>query len=53
MEIQNITGADTVPKGFSENSEVQNESENTQREEEIQREPAPEITKGSNLDQFA
>ncbi|MCP4132388.1 MAG: hypothetical protein GY754_15560 [bacterium] len=52
MDIQNISGADSVPKGFSVKSEIPNESiardEKQSIDENIKR--PPEENKGRNID---
>ncbi len=52
MDIQNISGADNVPKGFSVKSEIPNESITRDVEESIQEniKRPPEENKGNNID---
>lgn len=55
MEIQNISGADAIPSGFTVNSTPPpTEQENNQRQAQAQRETAPptEEGKGQNIDTY-
>ena len=57
MEIQNISGADAVPSGFTVNSTtVPTETENTEQQARAEREtapPPPEENRGRNIDTYA
>lgn len=53
MEIQNITGTDSIPQGFSVNSDVQRvqvESEDTTK---VEKQELKEENKGNNIDTYA
>jgi hypothetical protein len=53
MEIQNISGVDSVPSGFSVKSEIPTEQANDQRETESRAERVPEPEKGQSIDTYA
>lgn len=52
MNIQNISGTDNVPTGFSVNSEIAQEEVRTYEEERVPSEVVDE-TKGQNFDSYA
>jgi hypothetical protein len=51
MNIQNISGADAVPTGYSENSRVSNDGEKSAHETKVQEHT--EEHKGENIDTYA
>ena len=53
MEIQNISGTDSIPSGFSVKSEIPAEQANEQRETDLRAERLPEPEKGQNIDTYA
>ena len=53
MEIQNISGADEVPTGFSVKSVIPNESVNLENDRSASNERIPEENKGRQIDTYA
>ena len=53
MDIQRISGADAIPEGFSENSEIKNKSENTEKHPDQDKPDIPEENKGNIVDTLA
>lgn len=53
MDIQNISGADSVARGFHPDPTPREESHTRETEEAVENRPAPEPEKGQNLDTYA
>ena len=53
MDIQNISGVDAIPEGFSSNTEISNEITKTEEESKIQETTARYENKGKFIDTTA
>jgi hypothetical protein len=52
MEIQNISGPDTMPSGFAVRSDMPPENADRDRDEQVRREEIPEQSKGRFVDTY-
>ena len=53
MEVQNISGPDSIPEGFSTNTEVRNESTTVEESQNNNVEYSAEPNKGNHVDTYA
>jgi len=52
MEIQNISGPDAMPSGFTVRNDMPLENADREREEPVRREEIPEPAKGRFVDTY-
>ncbi len=53
MEIQNISGSDSVPRGFDVDTAHREETQTEETERVIERRPSEEPGKGQQIDTYA